>query len=98
MPAAPATGSAAPLLQLLHLGPRDIAARSPLEVRIQAIGVPHDHRAGLEARHPFFETAFGNGLDEILLAEHLEALDQRRADQALLIRPVTAIARSGPPG
>src|SRR5450432_1798143 len=72
--APPATGSAVPLLQLLHLGPRDIAARTSLEIRIEPIGVPHDHRAGFEARHSFFEAAFGDSLDEILLAEHLEAL------------------------
>src|SRR5271169_3040731 len=58
----------------------------------------HDHRAGLEAWHALFESPFGNRLDEILLGERLEAFDERRADEPLLVGAMATVAGGGAPG
>src|SRR5437764_14057876 len=85
-------------LQLLHVCLLDVAIRSPFKIRIESIGILHDHRAGLEARHSLVQPPFGDGLYEVRLAEGLEALEQRRTDEPLLIGAVTTIASRRPPG
>src|SRR5207248_11758439 len=86
------------LFQLFNVGLLDIAVGTPLEIRVQSVQIVHDHFARLEARHPFLESTVGHGLDEVLLAQRLEALDERWSDETLLIRSMAAIAGAGAPG
>ena len=51
-----------------------------------------------EADHAFVEPAVAYRLDEVFLAERLEAFQERRPDQALLVGAVTAVARGRAPG
>src|SRR3984893_1043269 len=85
------------LSQFLYPGSGDVPIGSPLEIGVKDSEIFHDRLALLEARHPFLGAALGHRLFEILHAERLEALDERRADQTLLIGAVTAIACARPP-
>src|SRR5207244_1146236 len=51
-----------------------------------------------EAGHALVETAFAHGLQEVILAQGLEAVDQRRADHAFLVGAVAAVAGGAAPG
>src|SRR5947209_2828329 len=84
-------------LQLFHLRARNVAVRPALEVRVEIVEVVHDGLAGGEAHHALFEPAVAHGLDEVVLAERLQAFNERWADQAFLVGAVATIACSRPP-
>ncbi len=70
----------------------------PFKVGVQIVDVVHDDLAAGETHHAFVEPTVAHGLDEFFLAERFHALEQRGADQPLLIGAVTAIAGGGTPG
>src|SRR5207244_6119109 len=81
------------LLEFFYLGARDVAVRAALEVRVQVVEVVHHRLARRKAYHSLVEAAVSHRLNEVLLADRLEAFQQRRPDETFLIRAMAAIAR-----
>src|SRR5579883_140865 len=71
---------------------QDITVRAPLEVGVQVLPVPLDHRHPAEVRHAHVDDAMGDDLVELILGDLLQLLDQRRAHQTLLLGAMTALA------
>src|SRR5262245_15338248 len=85
-------------LDLFDLRTRDVAVGAALEIRVQIVDVVHHRLAGRETDHPFIEATVAHRLDEIVLAQSLQAFDERRADHAFLVGAMATVACAGAPG
>src|SRR5712691_13113138 len=85
-------------LQLFETAGLNGAVGASFQVRIEAVDVFGDHLATVEVGHALFRTAFQHRLLELLFGEPLQALDQRRPDQAFLPRAMTTLAGERTPG
>src|SRR5262249_24480728 len=74
------------------------AVGTPLQVRVKPVEVLGDHLAAVEVRHALLGAAFHQRLLELVLGKPLQAFEEGRSDQALLLRSVTALAGERAPG
>src|SRR6266852_2007203 len=84
--------------QLFETAGPNGAVGASLQVRVEAVDVFRDHFAAVEVGHALFRAALQHRLPELVFRETLQALDQRRPDQAFLPRAITALAGERTPG
>src|SRR6266705_7095912 len=78
--------------QLFEAAGPNGAVGASLQVRVEAVEVFGDHFAAVKVGHAFLRASLHHRLLELLLGEPLQALHQRRPDQAFLPRAMTALA------